>query len=156
MADSINCICGYRGPSVPEGNRTVCPICRTPAEGGIFRAPPPPPQPTGLAAAPAAFSQPAAQPAAAGPPASYRIPCPNGHELKAKTAMLGQQVVCPKCNAVFELRLENSREHRKEQAQQQEHREAAMAAKWLRRAIVAAVFIVASLAGMGVISFVYK
>ncbi|MEI7781624.1 MAG: hypothetical protein WCJ18_06840 [Planctomycetota bacterium] len=31
MADSITCICGYRGQSVAENGRTVCPICRTPA-----------------------------------------------------------------------------------------------------------------------------
>lgn len=102
------------------------------------------------------FPQPSAEPPAGGPPAFYRIPCPNGHQLKAKAAMLGQQVVCPKCNAVFELRLEDSREHKKEQARLREHREAEMAAKWLKRAIWAAVFIVASLVGMIVISIAYR
>ena len=28
MSDSISCVCGYRGPSVPEGDYQVCPLCR--------------------------------------------------------------------------------------------------------------------------------
>ena len=70
--------------------------------------------------------------------------------------MLGQQVVCPKCNAVFVLQFEDSREHKQEQERLQHQRDAKMAERWLRRAIWAAVFIVASLVGMIVFSFVYR
>ena len=158
MADTITCICGYRGPSVAEGPRAVCPICRTPAQGGLFRAPPPPV--AAAAQAPAAPRPQAAPPidgsAEPSEPKAYRINCPNGHPLKVRAAMLGQQAVCPKCNAVFVLQVEDSREYKKEQERLQDHRDAKMAQQWLRRAIWAAVFIVASLIGMIVLSFVYR
>jgi hypothetical protein len=144
MADSITCICGYRGPSVAENGRNVCPICRTPAGGRAAVAPAAPPRPAG----PAATALP--RPAAAGAATAkhYRIACPNGHTLKVAPTMIGQQAVCPTCNAMFLLRLEDSREYRKEQDAIQEQKDAEAARKWLNRAIWAAVFIVASLAGM--------
>jgi len=158
MADTITCICGYRGPSVAEASRSVCPICRTPAQGGIFRAPPPPTAP--VAAPPASQRQqdppPLDAPSARSQPRFYRIPCPNGHELKIRPAMLGQQVVCPKCNAVFVLQIEDSSKHKKEQELLQQQQDAKMAERWLKRAIWAAVFIVASLIGMIVLTFVYR
>jgi hypothetical protein len=70
--------------------------------------------------------------------------------------MIGQQAVCPTCNAVFELRLEDSREYQQEQELLRQQKEAEEAEKWLRRAIWAAVFIVASLIGMTVLYAVFR
>jgi hypothetical protein len=70
--------------------------------------------------------------------------------------MLDQQVVCPKCNAVFVLRYADSREHLKEQERVQLERESEIASRWLRRSIWAAALILASLVGMIVYSFVYR
>ncbi len=151
MSDSITCICGYRGPSVAEAGRPVCPICRTPAETGRQRPAAPPP----FAIAPAA-TPPAAAAARPSGPKYYRLACPNGHKLKVGTAMIGQQAVCPTCNAVFELRLEDSREYQREQDALRQRKEAEAAEKWLKRAIWAAVFIVASLIGMTVLYAVFR
>jgi cytoskeletal protein RodZ len=70
--------------------------------------------------------------------------------------MIGQQAVCPTCNAVFELRLEDSREYQREQDALRQRKEAEAAEKWLKRAIWAAVFIVASLIGMTVLYAVFR
>jgi hypothetical protein len=155
MAASITCICGYRGPGVEEAGQSICPICRTPAKAGSSRpasvgpvrpAPPPAPGDDGSDFEVGAEDR----------PATYRIPCPQGHVLKTTAAMLDQQVVCPKCNAVFVLRYSDSREHLKEQERAQHEREAEIATRWLRRAIWAAALILASLVGMIVYSFVYR
>jgi hypothetical protein len=151
MSDGITCICGYRGPSVPEGGRPVCPICRTPAETGRQRPAAPPP----VAMAPAATPAAAAAPRPSGPK-YYRIPCPNGHNLKVGPAMIGQQAVCPTCNTVFEIRLEDSREYLLEQESLRQQKEAEDAEKWLKRAIWSAVFIGASLIGMTVLYAVFR
>lgn len=156
MSNAIVCICGYRGPSVKEGARSVCPICRTPGSGAAAApvAPPPPPAP-----APAARVAPAPVPTA--PPAakqrsSYRIPCPRGHVLKAPANMLGQQVFCPQCNEVFVLRETDSLEHRKQQEILDREREIAQAKLWLKRAIMAAVFVVLSFVVMIAIQFMRR
>lgn len=146
MSESVTCICGYRGPSVPEGGRPVCPICRTPVETGRPRPAAPPP----VAAAPKAAPAPAVAPRPSGPK-FYRIACPKGHNLKVGPAMIGQQAVCPTCNTVFELRLEDSREYQREQAALRQQKEIEDAEKWLKRAIWAAIFIGASLLGMAVL-----
>lgn len=153
MSDSITCICGYRGPSVPEGGRAVCPICRTPAETGRQRPAAPPP----VAAVPQAAP---GQPRPSGPKSSgpkyYRIACPKGHNLKVGPGMIGQQAVCPTCNTVFELRLEDSLEYQREQDALRQQKEIENAEKWLKRAIWAAVFIGASLIGMTVLYAAFR
>ena len=151
MSDGITCICGYRGPSVPEGGRPVCPICRTPAETGRQRPAPAPPAAAAAPAAPAAL----AAPGTSGPK-YYRLACPNGHKLKVGTAMIGQRAVCPTCNAAFELRLEDSREYQRELEALRQQKEAEDAEKWLKRAIWSAVFIGASLIGMAVLYVVFR
>jgi len=70
--------------------------------------------------------------------------------------MLGQQAVCPTCNTVFELSLENSREYQREQASLRQQKEIEDAEKWLKRAIWAAVFIGASLIGMTVLYAAFR
>jgi hypothetical protein len=153
MSKPITCICGYRGPSVTEGQRSVCPICRTPAAGAWSApAPPPPPLPaTQVPAAPVAV--PAMEASSSSRTKSYRIPCPRGHVLKTPATMLGQQVFCPQCNEVFELREEDSLEAKRRRQIVDHEREAQQAKLWLNRAIVAAVFVALSFIVMVVIQF---
>jgi hypothetical protein len=136
MADSITCICGYRGPSVPEGDFEVCPICRGRVRG------------SGWSGLDAASDEPEAQ--AAGfdddalrpeEPTIYRIPCPQGHVLKAREDMLGEQVCCPHCNEFFVLRASDSVEFRRQQAKLRAEAEERAARAWLTRAIWAAAII---------------
>jgi hypothetical protein len=81
-----------------------------------------------------------------------RIPCPNGHVLKTKRSMLGQQVVCPTCNEFFMLEETDSLEYKQEEARRRAHQDEELAQKWLWRAIYAAIFIVLSFIVMAVIS----
>jgi len=119
MGDSIACICGYRGPSVPADGGPVCPICRT---------------------------------AAAREEKRLQIPCPNGHLLPVPESLLGQRVVCPRCNEFFQLTAESSLEHRREADRRRQEREAVQARRWLTGAIVAAVLVAAVLATLIVLS----
>jgi hypothetical protein len=115
------------------------------------------PPPPGTRPAPAA----APGPGAGGPlgPASanresggiVRIPCPNGHVLKAKRSMLDQQVVCPSCNEVFVLEETASLEYKQEAARRRAREDEERAQKWLWRAIYSAIFIVLSFIVMAVI-----
>lgn len=70
--------------------------------------------------------------------------------------MIGQEVVCPTCNVVFALRLEDSHEYRREQETLRQQKEGEDAEKWLKRAIWSAVFIGASLIGMTVLYAVFR
>ena len=65
------------------------------------------------------------------------IPCPNGHELETPYDMLGQEVLCPHCEAQFRLRLEDSREHHEKMEKHFEER----GKFWFNWAIAAAVLI---------------
>lgn len=65
------------------------------------------------------------------------IPCPNGHELETPYDMLGQEVLCPHCNAQFLLRMEDSREHHEKMEKHFEER----GKFWFNWAIAAAVLI---------------
>lgn len=156
MPNSIACICGYQGPSVTEGWKEVCPICRTPAGGALARrvtqtstAPEPEPEaepelpPVGDAEKPKSRSY-------------FRIPCPRGHVLKAPASMLGQQAFCPQCNEVFVLNEADSLEHKRRQQVIDREREAQQAKVWLQRAIMAAVFVALSFAVMVALQFMKK
>jgi len=66
--------------------------------------------------------------------------------------MLGQQAMCPFCQAQFLLRFEDSVEYRQRLAQREEYEEAKKAKKWLQLAIVAAVGVVAGLIALMVLS----
>jgi hypothetical protein len=83
---------------------------------------------------------------------SYRIPCPNGHVLKAREAWLGREMVCPQCNEPFVLQASNSLEYRKEQERRQAEADARKAAVWINRAIVAGVLVGLSFIAMIVAS----
>ena len=144
MSDTIKCVCGYRGPSVPEGEFEVCPICRGRVRGGVW-----PGEPAGSSApAVTVLDDDALRPSE---PTIYRIPCPNGHVLKAREDMLGQQVCCPQCNEFFVLRASDSVEFRRQQAKLRAESEERAAQAWLTRAIVAAVIIGLSFVAMLVI-----
>jgi len=80
------------------------------------------------------------------------IACPSGHELETPREMLGQQAMCPFCQAQFLLRFEDSVEYRQRLAQREEYEEAKKAKKWLQLAIVAAVGVVAGLIALMVLS----
>jgi hypothetical protein len=143
MADTIKCVCGYRGPSVPEGEFEVCPICRGRVRGGGW-----PVADAGSSAPAGAFDEDALRPPE---PTIYRIPCPNGHVLKAREEMLGEQVCCPECSEFFVLRATDSVEFRRQQAKLRAAAEERAARAWLTRAIVSAVIIGLSLVAMLVI-----
>ena len=119
MVASITCICGYRGPGVPENGGVVCPICRTPV---------------------AAREE------------TLHIPCPRGHVLKVTAGMLGQRVVCPKCNEFFVLAAEASVERRREMERQGHEQDARRARLWLARALWAATIVLVLLVTLVVIS----
>lgn len=70
------------------------------------------------------------------------IICPNGHELETPREMLGQDAMCPFCQAQFRLRLEDSREYRQERAEEQQRREQKLGKAWMNWAIAAAVVVV--------------
>ena len=66
--------------------------------------------------------------------------------------MLGQRVVCPKCNQFFVLSAEASIEHKRETDRLRHEQDARRARLWLGRAVWAAVVVVAALVAMIVIS----
>lgn len=173
MASMISCVCGYRGAGIGEGDSLVCPICRTPvaavappqptpvivpsppaAPASAWRMPPPPgsqsaaaPEPWQAASLPVSAS--AARSTSGG---KLRIPCPNGHVLKTKRSMLGQQVVCPHCNEFFTLEETASLEYKEEAARRRAREDEERAQKWLWRAIYSAIFILLSFIVMAVIN----
>ncbi|MFM7292570.1 MAG: hypothetical protein ACKOHK_07270 [Planctomycetia bacterium] len=90
--------------------------------------------------------------AAAGRDDRLHIPCPRGHVLKVSQSMMGQRVVCPKCNQFFVLAAEASVERKREQERLQHEQDARRARVWLGRAIGAAVVVVMALVAMVAIS----
>jgi hypothetical protein len=173
MPAPIACICGYRGPAVTEAASDVCPICRTPAAPPAAPGPAVVP-PAAAGPAPAAFAGPSAgvfppadpffgpgkgATASAVPapaPTALRIPCPRGHVLDAPAAMLGQRVVCPKCNEFFVLDAENSVERLQQRERETAEREAREARRWLIRAIWVAVIVMTALVAMIFVSTLQK
>jgi hypothetical protein len=119
MSLFLSCICGYRGPSVSDEGRDVCPICRSSSAARDDR---------------------------------LHIACPRGHVLEVSESMLGQRVVCPKCNQFFVLSADASLERKREMERLQHERDAKLARIWLSRAIWAAVVVVAALVGMVVMT----
>ena len=138
MSENIACICGYHGPSVPGLGGATCPICGAQPSGSIDSS---------------------LESATPQRPKTYSIPCPKGHLLTVSETMLDEQDDdwrCPTCSALFVLRITDSLEYRKQQKQRQEEREDREAQIWLKRAIWAAVLVVASLIGMIALSLVYR
>jgi len=91
------------------------------------------PDPTGQQAAPEATGQEAfpdvgAPGAAAGAfdptglsePQLVHIPCPKGHMLETPPEMIGEDVMCPHCGEMFQLREQDSIEHKRKKQQEEE------------------------------------
>jgi hypothetical protein len=72
--------------------------------------------------------------------------CPNGHELETPVDMLGQDALCPHCQAQFRLRMRDTTEYKEEQLRKEQE----FNRKWLRWAIVTAVVIGLGLVAMAV------
>ena len=70
--------------------------------------------------------------------------------------MIGQQVVCPSCNEFFVLAITDSLEYKQEMQRRQDEKDARQAEQWLRWAIMAAVFVVASFIAMFAIKFLWR
>jgi len=87
---------------------------------------------------------------------SLHIPCPRGHILKVNHAMLGQRVVCPKCNEFFVLAAEASVERRREMDRLRHEEDTRRARLWLARAMWAAALVVAALVTLIVVSVLQK
>jgi hypothetical protein len=76
-------------------------------------------------------------------PELLHIPCPGCHEvLETPVEMLDQDVMCPHCQAQFQLRRRNSIEYKRRQREKQELRERKLGKAWFNWAIVVAVLVV--------------
>jgi DNA-directed RNA polymerase subunit RPC12/RpoP len=80
------------------------------------------------------------------------IPCPRGHVLETPRDMLGQDAMCPHCQAEFRLRVEDSQEYRRARAEEQQRREQKLGKAWLHWAIATAVVVVLALIAMVVVA----
>jgi hypothetical protein len=74
------------------------------------------------------------------------IPCPNGHELETPREMLGQEVLCPYCEAQFRLREKDSVESKRRRVEDQKRQERQLGKAWFNWAIVAVVIVIIGLA----------
>jgi len=68
--------------------------------------------------------------------------CPHGHVLETPRDMLGQDAMCPYCEAEFRLRFEDTEEYRREREEQRERREQKLGKAWMHWAIAVAVVVV--------------
>ncbi len=75
--------------------------------------------------------------------------CPNKHVLETPRDMLGQDAMCPYCQAEFRLRFEDTEEYRRELEEQRERREQQIGRAWMNWAIAVAVVVV-----LGVITLI--
>lgn len=94
----------------------------------------------------AGFASP--EPAAPAEPRSFRILCPNGHEVPTPEDMLGMQALCPFCNAQMELTYEASQEFKEAQEREQRIRDAQQSRFWLNASIWGGVIVTLLLVGM--------
>lgn len=147
------------------GQQSQCPLC-----GAVFLVPmlpqqaqapatvPPSPAYEAPAPAPPAPEPPPVQEEAPPPepakveeppqPRVFRIPCPKGHILETPSDMVGQQALCPYCNAQFQLRYEDSVEYQEEQAEAKKRREEEVNRLWFKWSIRAVIFVVVMFVGM--------
>jgi len=80
--------------------------------------------------------------AAAEQATTVHIICPRGHVLETPREMLGQDAMCPYCQAKFRLRFEDTEEYRREQQMQRERHEQKLGKAWMNWAIAVAVVVV--------------
>ena len=69
------------------------------------------------------------------------IPCPNGHELECPPDMLGQDVLCPECNAQFTLRERDSEEYKRKKKRERDRKEKKLGDAWFNFAVVVGVLV---------------
>jgi len=74
------------------------------------------------------------------------ISCPLGHILETPLKMIGEDAMCPFCQAEFRLRYEDSLEYKQARAEQIERREARLGETWLRWSIAIATAVLVALA----------
>lgn len=155
MAFQFQCPNGHllQGEESQAGQQCQCPMCQT-----LFIIPPPvvesqpevqpapassdkpafpqiTPEPSGPAAKPQA-------PAKAKEPEVLHIPCPECRkELETPVEMLDQDVMCPHCQAQFQLRRRDSVEFKRKRKQELEMRERKADRAWFNFAIVAVVIV---------------
>lgn len=75
-------------------------------------------------------------------PAVLHVLCPNGHSLETPRDMLGQDAICPDCDAEFRLCYETSLEYRKEKEAQEEEEAIEEGNVWMNFSIIAAVVVI--------------
>jgi hypothetical protein len=78
-------------------------------------------------------------------PKALHIPCPSGHPLEVLPEMLGKTAQCPICGKQFQLRHENSLEHRRRKTIEQQQEERKAGQLWLAWSIFAAVLVLIGL-----------
>ncbi|NUQ66523.1 MAG: hypothetical protein HUU20_29015 [Pirellulales bacterium] len=81
-------------------------------------------------------------------PSVVHLLCPSGHELETPREMLGQDALCPYCQAQFLLRYEDSLEYRRQKAEERAQREEAIAKAWMKWSIAAAIIVVVAVVVM--------
>jgi DNA-directed RNA polymerase subunit RPC12/RpoP len=86
-------------------------------------------------------------------PRLLHIPCPNGHELETPLDMLGQEVLCPHCNAQFQLREKDSVEFRRQKKAEMDRIHRQQAKAWMNWAVALGVIVVLAVIGMIVMTF---
>ncbi|RIK81008.1 MAG: hypothetical protein DCC68_09715 [Planctomycetota bacterium] len=153
MAFQFMCPRGHllEGDESQGGQQCRCPQC-----GMVFIIPMPAPAavyeavvPEESEAAFPGFGGAADEPAE---PRLLHIPCPNGHELETPEDMLGQEVLCPHCNAQFKLREKDSIEFRRKRQAEIERMHHKQAKNWMNWAIALGVIVVLGVIGMIVIA----
>lgn len=73
------------------------------------------------------------------------IPCPNGHVLESTLDMIGQEVLCPHCNARYTLKRKNSLEHQREVEMEQARKDAKAGKAWFTWAVIIAAAVLVGL-----------
>jgi hypothetical protein len=136
-------------PAAPSGTATIeiPPDWPSPGYGSAEPAAEEPPlirveprQGASAAAAPA--------PEVEKPAPVVHIPCPRGHELETPREMIGQDAQCPVCQAEFRLRLEDSVEHRAQEAEKLRQRDERFNRFCIKFAIGALVLVILMVAGV--------
>jgi len=153
MAFQFQCPNGHllEGEESQAGEQCQCPICQTlfiipqpiveeqPHAASSQSAATPPAFPAIGPAASRSSAKPAA-PVEIKEPEFLHIPCPEcKQELETPVEMLDQEVMCPHCQAQFQLRRRDSVEFKRKRKQEAEIRERKTDNWWFNFAIVAVV-----------------
>lgn len=156
MAFQFQCPNGHllEAEESQAGDHCNCPHCAV-----LFIIPDPPQQPDGppeiypaVPDAPVINKNVAIDPTGEQEEKLLHIPCPNGHVLDTPLDMLGQEVMCPHCEAQFLLREKDSVEYKRRRRLEEERKEQRAGKLWLNWAIVFVVIVVLGLAILIILS----